>query len=557
MRRFFLTAILLIFMLALPVPGRAATGASGARVDAVLDSDGNCQVTVTATLYTDQTDGLYFPIPQNARGISLGGKGASTRQSGQFLLVDLSRMAGSTLSLHYTVPNTVSYNGQDKPQLDLYLLCGFSYPIDRLDFTLTLPEPVSAAPKFSSGYHQQSIEEDMVYAVSGNLISGSITKTLKDHEILSVSLELTESAFPRSAVERWSAGWEDTAAFVLMGLASLYWVLFLRCAPHLRKKTSLPPEGSTAGELRCALTGQGADLTMMVMSWAQLGYILIHLQGSGRVVLHKRMEMGNERGAFEVRVFRSLFGKKRSVDGSGYHYARLCRKVAASRGSLQDLFRRNSGNPLVFRGLAAAAGIFGGMGVAIGLAGNALLAILVILLLAILGGAAAWVIQDWIQGLHLRGRSTLYLAFGVGAVWICLGILAGETGMALGIVGFQLLAGLAWAYGGRRTPMGRQTASQILGLRAWLKNIPPEDLERIRRTEPDYFFSMAPCALALGVDASFARQFGRQRLNPCPWLTSGMDGHMTALEWSREMRRAADSLDEHQKRLPWEQLLGR
>ncbi len=556
MRRMVSLLAVILLVLALGVPARAAAGASNAQVTAVLDTDGNCQVSITAILYLDSTEGLSFPVPANARGITLNGKGVSTRPGGEFLLVDLSRMSGNSLSLHYTVPNTVSYNEKDRPQLTLPLLCGFSYPMEGLQFYLTLPEQVSANPHFFSGYHQQSIN-GLVWQVSGNQITGSLEGALKDHETLSVTLELSEATFPKNRVEPWSAGLEDTIAFVLMGLAVLYWLIFLRCAPHIRRKTSLPPAGSTAGELRCALTGQGADLTMMVMSWAQLGYILIHLQGNGRVVLYKRMDMGNERGAFEVRVFRTLFGKKRSVDGSGYHYARLCRKVAASRGSAQELFRKSSGNPMGFRALAAGAGIFSGVSVAIGLAGDALLAVLVILLFALVGGVAAWVMQEWVQGLHLRNKTLLLLALGVALGWILLGTLAGEAGLTAGMVAFQLLAGLGWAYCGRRSPIGRQTTSQVLGLRAWLKKIPQEDLVRIESTNPDYFFTMAPYALALGVEKSFARQFGRRRLSPCPWLTTGMDGHMTALEWSREMRRAADSLDEHQKRLPWERLMGR
>jgi hypothetical protein len=145
----------------------------------------------------------------------------------------------------------------------------------------------------------------------------------------------------------------------------------------------------------------------------------------------------------------------------------------------------------------------------------------------------------------------------LGILWIVLGSMAGQIGMAIGLVCFQLAAGLAGAYGGRRTLSGRQATSQILGLRAWLKKLPEEDLDRIRRTDPDFFFTMMPYALALGVDNPFARQFGPKRLNPCTWLTTGMDGHMTALEWRAEMRRAMDSLDEHQKRLPLEQLMGK
>ena len=563
MRRLVLLLTVVLLFSFICIPASAATSATGIRIDAVLDPDGSCQVTLAANLHLDQSGDLHFPIPANARSITLNGSGVSSRKGNGCVYVDLKGITGDargdfTIVLRYTVPNAVTYNESDKPQLDLPLLCGFAYPVERFDFTLTLPEKAKYDPTFTSGYHNTSIEEDMVFDRSGNQVTGSITKVLKDHETLNLSLRVTEKTFPRRVVEPWSAGTEDIGIFVMMGLALLYWLLFLRCAPFLRRKSYQPPEGSTAGELRCALIGGSPDLTMMVMSWAQLGYILIHMKENGRVTLYKRMDMGNERSAFERKVFASLFGKKQSIDGSGFHYARLCRQVAVSRGgSLRYLFRKNSGNPKVFRLLAAIAGVFGGTSLAIALAGNSMLALLVILLVSVVGGIASWIIQSWVEGLHLRNRGTLLLALAVTAGWLLLGSLAGEIGMSIGVVAFQLLTGLACGYGGRRTHSGRQTASRILGFRAFLKKMPQEELDRIRRSDPDYFFTMAPYALALGVDRNFAQQFGRKRMNPCSWLTTGMDGHMTALEWSREMRRAAASLDEHQKRLPWEQLLGR
>ena len=270
MRRIALFFTILMLILALSISVSANAGASQVQVTAVLDADGSTQVSITAVLYLDSTEGLTFPVPANARGITLNGKGVSTRSGGEFLLVDLSRMGGNALSLHYTVPNTVSYNEKDRPMLTLPLLCGFSYPMEGLQFYLTVPETITATPHFYSGYHQQSLT-DLVWEKSGNQITGTLNSTLKDHETLSVTLELSENTFPKSRVEPWSAGLEDTIAFVLMGLAVIYWFIFLRCAPHVRRKTGLPPAGCTAGQLRCILTGQGADLTMMVFSWAQLG----------------------------------------------------------------------------------------------------------------------------------------------------------------------------------------------------------------------------------------------------------------------------------------------
>ena len=563
MKRILPIFLLILFIIVSAVPAFAATKASSVRVDAILSDDGTCQVTVTADLSMDKITGdIHFPIPGNAYGISLNGGMALTRRSGDLTYVDLTRLLGGvvgdfTLVLRYTLPGTVTYNDLDRPQLDLPLLSGFVFPISKLDFTLTLPEQVQAKPVFSSGYHNQTIEEDLTYAIAGNQITGTVSKELKDHETLTMSLEVTEETFPRNLVEPWSAGFEDMAILVISGLAVLYWFIFLRCAPHLRQHTAQPPEGCTAGELSCVLLGRGADLTMMVFTWAKLGYILIHVSDGNRVKLHKRMEMGNERGRFEVKVFNRLFGNRRTVDGSSHHYAELARKVAASKGGVKDVFRRNNGNVQILRILSTAAGVCGGASLGITMAGNALLSVLVILLMAILGAAASWFIQGWVKGLHLRDRFSLLLGLGLSALWICVGCICGEGGVATGVVLGQLLTGLAGFYGGRRTEFGRRMTSEIFGLRHYLRTVSSQELNRQRLHDPDYFFTMAPYAMAFGVEKSFAKHFGNRPQNACPYLTTGMDGHINASDWAAIMVRAAKILDERQKKLPFERFLTR
>lgn len=559
-----LPLVLAVFLLiTLAVPVFAATGASIMSIDAILSDDGTCQVTVTTTLRVDQTStDILFPIPGNARGISVNGGSAITRKSNGLTYIDLSRLLKGVVGdfsiiLRYSLPGTVSYNELERPQLTLPLLSGFEFPINRLDFTVTLPEQLQYAPVFSSGYHQQTIEESLTYAAAGNRISGTIDKELKDHETLTMTLELTEETFPRTLVEPWSAGFEDLIIGILAVIGLLYWLIFLRCAPHLRQRSTQPPEGCTAGELGCILTGQGADLTMMVLTWARLGYILIHMSDQGRVKLHKRMDMGNERGRFENKVFDRLFGSRRTADGSSHHYAMLCRKVAASRISAKEMFRKGNGSFKILRIIATMAGICGGASLGMVMAGNALLAVLVVIIMAILGGTASWFIQDWFRGIHLRHRLSLILSLGLSALWIALGMLNGEGGIAAGVVLFQLLAGLAGSYGGRRTEVGRRTTSEILGLRHHLKTVSPKELERLTALDPDYFFTMAPCAIALGVGETFAKRFGKRKLPACPYLTTGMDGHLNASEWMALMIRAAESLDEQQRRLPLERFLKR
>ena len=549
MRRFLVILLCICAVLGMAVSAHAA--------------DGNCLVNADLNLHLDKAvEELSFPVPGNARGVTLNGQTAWTSHSGDSQLIKLDRLVGSmagdiTIRIQYTLPNTVKYDEENHLILTLPLLSGFLYPVDTMEFTVNLPGTNTNKPHFSSSYYQQSIEEDMTFSFSGSTITGTVPVQLKDRETLTMTLDVTEEMFPQDPIRQWSMGTSDVVMIILGVLALAYWIAFLRCAPFLRTRSTQPPEGYGAGELACALTGQGMDLSMMVLSWAQLGYILIHVEDSGRVILHKRMEMGNERSPAELRLYNKLFGKRRSVDGTGYHYATLCRSAGAGTGDVQDLFRRNNGNPRPFRLLCAMIGLLGNIGIGYMLAGDAILGVLLIVLLAILGLVAGWFIQSWANGLHSGNRLGMYLRLAVAVLWILLGGLANMWGMAAAIVAVQLLAGLAWLYGGRRTLTGRQTVRQILGLRAFLKKRSATETQRLLQQDPDAFFNLVPYAMALGVGRPFARSFGKRRLRSCPYLTTGMDGHMTAWEWYQLLEQAVTTLNSRRKRLFLERLTGR
>ena len=563
MRRFTAILLLVFLLMSLAMPVSAATGVSQSRLNASVATDGSCIMNLELHFRLEEANkNLTFPVPINARNITVNGSSARTYTESGVRHVKLGGIVGNTAGnftvyLQYTVPNTVNFDEQEKLMLNLPLLSGFSYGVKEFEFTISMPGmlPQNYEPAFLSGYYQQSIESNMEFSVDGDKITGRITKDLKDRETLSLRLQVSNEMFPREPVRQQTVGTIEIIMIVLASLALVYWVIFLRCAPFWGKRSATAPEGFTAGEFSCALTGQGADLTMMVLSWAQLGYILIQVQGSGRVILHKRMEMGNERDPYEVRVFKALFGKRTFIDGTSAQYARLCRKVAATPGEVRDLYRRNNGNPKIFRLLCAGISVFGGISLASAIAGEAVLGFLLIFILAVFGGATAWLIQDWYKGLHLRNRFALIVALALCAVWLLIGMAANNLIVAACAVGAQLLGGLACAYGGRRTHTGRYIAKQILGLRKYLRKLSPKEIQQLQRIDPDFFFTMAPCAVALGVAKPFAKAFGGKRLSACPYLTTGMDGHRTAAEWLQLMNKAVSTLDARYLRLPLERLL--
>ena len=122
------------------------------------------------------------------------------------------------------------------------------------------------------------------------------------------------------------------------------------------------------------------------------------------------------------------------------------------------------------------------------------------------------------------------------------------------VPGAQLLAGLMLSFGGRRTEEGRQAAASVLGFYYYLLTVDKNEIRRINLQDSDYFHNLAPYALALGMDKIFAKKFGNQGIVPCPYLTTGMDGHRSALEWSALMRKTVAAMDSRRRQMPLERL---
>lgn len=560
MRRFAGILFTALLVICLSLGAFAATGATGVSNFSTVSADGSCQITVNATLHLDTAaKDLTFPVPGDATGITVNGSRARAPKDGDARQVDLSRILGSvsgdfSISISYTLKDVI-HTGETGLELQLPLLSGFSYPVENMTFTVTLPGALETNPSFSSGYHQADIEKDMTYSVSGNTVTGSFTKTLKDHETLLMTLPVTEEMFPRNILNVQNSDIMNLAILICAGLALLYWIIFLRNLPPRRQRNPEPPQGFTAGELGSILACRGVDLSLMVLSWAQLGYLSIQADRHGNVVLHKRMDMGNERSEWEQRCFRKLFVGRKPVDTRGTHYAELCRLVA-KKVSLRELLRPRSGNLLIFRILASGIGLFGGINLAIALSGGAALQGLLVVLFAALGGLCGWFAQGWLYGLFLWDRPGLWISLGSCGVLLLLGLFCGQFLPALYMVLGLLAAGILLATGGRRTKLGKQYQGQVLDLRRYLRNAPKAELQRIWKTNPDYFFQLAPYALALGVHKRFARQFGGIKLDRCGWLSLGTDNSMTAIQWAQILEQTVESMNARSRQLPMEKLLG-
>ena len=535
------------------IPAYAETAASKVDLYCTVNSEGDCLVTMTVNLRLEAMyDKLTFPLPLEAKNITLNGSAVSTSKSATSIDVDISKiskgyMGDASMRFEFTIPDAVTVikiKDTRHLQLEIPLLSGFEHPVESLSFVINMPQgEMPNLPNFTSIYRQNSFGSDLNFRVDGNQIIGSSTAILNDHDGVNMTMIVTEEMFPTVSTYIREGNPELPYILVFAGLALLYWFLTLRTWPLIRIRTSTAPEGITAGELGCRLTLAGGDLTMMVFTWAQLGYLLISLDGNGQVLLHKRMDMGNERSAFENKVYKQLFGNRRVVDATGMTYAKLCRKVAGMIPQEKSMYKGNSGNMKIFRGLACICQIFCGICVAMNMTGILPLAIVMAVILSIFGAVSAWLIQEVAYRTHLRGKVPVLIGLICIVIWIILGLLCEQVWIPLGCSLGQWVYGYFAAYGGRRSDLGRHDAGQVLGLRHYVKHLPRNEINRLLMNDPDYFFNMAPYALAMGVINPYARVFGRRNLGHCPYLITKTTVKRTAEEWGHLMADTADLMD--------------
>ena len=558
MRRI-IALLVCIVLFALPVS--AANAAVSVSTTAVVNENSSCYVTIEAQIRLDDpARGLRFPLGTDIDSVTLNGAPAALKQSGGITSVDLSHLDGK-MGLHsctiaYTVNSVVTVDDDGRQIVTVPLLYGFPYPVEEMSFHVTMPREFESVPAFRSGYHGQDIERQMTASVEGAVIQGRVDQELKDSETLFMTLTAPAGMFPASRTFGGSLPFDAAAMGICAALALLCSLLTMRCLPRLSPRRPTAPEGISAGQLGSYLVRRAADLPVMVLQWAQLGYLIIHLDDNGRVFLHKKMDMGNERSAFEQRCFRDLFGRKQMVDVSGYRFQKVCEKAAAVSRRATNGYRSPLGSARLFRLISCLLGIFAGiaMGDTISTDHN--------LRLAIMGALGAvcfvlcWLIQDGMDCLHLRGRAQLKLGLIATAALLAVGGYCRCLPYALGAAAWNLLAGLMAAYGGRRTENGDRIRGEILGLRRYMRKAGPAELRRILSSNRNYYFELAPYALALGLDKQFALKFGNARLPACTWLVSGIDSR-TAPEWYTQLREAYSAMIRNRRPTLAERIFGK
>lgn len=536
-------------------PQTAAAGVSLERleVQCVVDETGRAQVNLSVELQVDEgVDTLLLPLDTGAAEYAVTGYRAKRVKDGEFVYLQLKDEAGfagkRTFHISYQIPGAVERGEQGQTYTLSVISPLWQWGAQACSFAVAMPKSFTATPEFFSGYYGDVVEGNLEIACDGKTVTGSYTQPLMDHEALSMSLQVPEGYFtPHSS---------QVGTLVLDGLLLLciaacvaYWFWRLRSGRLPVAARTLPPDGALAGELPYCFTCDPPDFGLMCMHWACLGYLSVYLGRSMQVVLRENMPMGNERKAYEAKLFTGLFSADPVCNGAGMRFGRSCRRAeqALTKFWRRRLFAKSGGNAFLLLLISAMGGLLVGMQIATGLAEGGLLRWALIVVFSVAGLVAGYQIPQLIHdGLYRRYKSGAVRA----AAFLAMLVLAAAADksrsafLAMALFATVALAGL---YGGKRSELGRESLAQIRGFRRFLAHASDHHLYLMLGRDPQYFYKLLPYAEAVGLGRSFAKKFGQIELEPCEYLTgyrpigpTAMDFYEQFITALSQMRQARD-----------------
>ena len=561
MRRFLIVILCLILLCALAVGVSAAENRITSLTQEILvDEDGAATVKVTAVVeFASAPETFLFPLNSGASGVNAsGGEYSSTTVNGVSCIrfKNGSGFVGTqTFVCTYSLPRDAKET-EDGQQFHIALIeQGWDYPIDSLAMTLTFPAPVTVQPTWNSSYYGDVIDNYLDIEMKENDLVITSAAPLKDHETLEMFLNFAPDSFTLYHLPGKTTNFNQIAFYVLIAAALLYWFFCLREWPLLPVTQQTPAMETTAGEIPCQLYGELPDMAATLAHWGNLGYIAIHCNARGRIILKKRMDMGNERKPAEQKLFAAIFRAGPVCDLQGQRF----RAVSGSASSvlraawLRRVFAKKPGSPYLLRAILLLAAFFVNLSVF-----DVILPATGIrwVLLPILAAAATvlcYLVQQGADAVTRRHRAMRLL---VGAVSALLLILFASAADAVGLMVLtlflQILGVLATLFGGRHSAAGRELVRQNLGLRRYLRKLDPDSVHRLNSLDGQFFYRMLPFAEVIGVGRAFTKRFGDWRPEPCIWLTDALRKPDSAEEFYALYFETVTAIRQEE----WPQLLG-
>lgn len=435
-------------------------------------------------------------------------------------------------------------------------------PIAAGAFTVTLPKSFDTQKVEFTGGRYGGVDTGLVdWSVSGNTISGQLTRSLSPGEGITLRVNLPDGYFVGVRT--------DLGLVVLLyaitlaaGAAGIFlWFKLGRDEKLVPTIEFYPPEGLTSADVGYIIDGysDNEDLISLIIYWASKGYLKIEETDPG-FVLYKLQELPMDAKSYENILFQGLFHSRDSVSDKELE-EKFHSTLESSKTQLKDYFQSSksrrifTGSSLVARVLASLIAIV--PIAALALLGSyikvvselwfvpvALFAVLFLVsLILMMVTYDRWNSQSSGKRLGLFGGSCVLC--GVSLLFLmCYGVyIVSMPAATLLCIGASVLLALLAVVMKKHTPQGQAWTEKILGLREFIETAELDRINTLVEENPEYFYSVLPFAYVLGLTDKWAKQFESIAVPPPTWYVSSDPHSVYTTMWMvRRLNRCTRSM---------------
>ncbi|MEI6101161.1 MAG: DUF2207 domain-containing protein [Eubacteriales bacterium] len=414
----------------------------------------------------------------------------------------------------------------------------WAVPIKNATFKITMPKEFdksklgfSIGGQGASGFNPADLQVN----VSGNVITGKVTRELSPYEGVTTRLELPDGYYVGARTDNGPVMPMVVATLVILGIALLLAALFMRKKKPVQTVEFNPPDDMTSADVGYVIDGivEDKEVVTLTIYWADTGYLTIHQEeGSKNLTFSKVQELPESANEYEKTMFDGMFasGKTTSIKQLQYKFYET---LSAAKEMVKFKFMKPDNLAFNKRSVSLQnlAAFLASLPLAIMTIMNVYTATYEVVAAAIVGMIVLGIsvaltsvyikaIETWFSAKrstrtgHLIGwaiGTSIFYLIVVAVSLEAYGIYAFLPALAALIITFLAPQFRVW------TDKGLEWAGKILGLKNFIQTTELDKLKMMVEENPSYFYRILPYAYVLGVSDKWSKQFESIAIQPPTW----------------------------------------
>lgn len=517
-------------------------------VNIVVNEDNTFDITETITAYFNVAKhGIYRKIPLKNKIVRLDGTSSTNRAKLSNLSVDntyeVSKSSGvyniqigdpnRTITGEHTYTIKYTYNIGKDPIKDYdelyYNIIGDEWDtvIGNVTFSVTMPREFDSSKLgFSSGTKGSIANNDVIYNVSNNTITGHYNGILNPGEALTIRTELPEGYFAKATN---NVTVQDYLIYIvpIVGLiiSVILWLIYGRDDKVVETVEFYPPEGFDSLEIGFLYKGKAnnTDVTSLLIYLANKGYIQItetnekslFSKGQGFKITKIKDYDGNN---INERLFLEGLFKSSSKEvnlsslyNSFYITVNQILSNINNKENNQKIFEKKASSKKKYVVIMMLISYIMITAIPVLKYGNVNELIFAVLF----PGIAICVILSAFLGTSSSIPKPFAIVWGLGFggipwLFMVLPVISQDNiyliGYLIGLVCLIIMA-ICLKHLSKRTTYGLELLGKIKGFKTYLETVEKDKLEAMVMENPNYFYDILPYTYVLGVSDKWIKKF--------------------------------------------------